>query len=101
MTKDRKAATEYILKNLEEILPGNSDTPRYKEFLEGLSDKAFDAYMKELQSGDKYLTLTAPNFGKVNLDLERNKRLADKLGVKLFHKLWFEGDENTPTFLTP
>lgn len=101
MPKDRKAATEYIVKNLEEILPGNSDTPRYKAFLEKMTDKEFDEYMQALKSGDKYLTITAPNFGKVNLNLERNKKLADKLGIKLFHKLWFEGDENMPSYLSP
>ena len=101
MSGNRKAAIEYILKNLEEILPGNSDTPRYKEYLEKLSDKEFEAYMQALKTGDKYLTITAPNFGKVNLNLERNKKLADKLGIKLFHKLWFEGDENMPSYLSP
>ena len=101
MNRDRKSATEYILNNLEAILPGNSDTPRYKTFLEGMTDKAFEEYMHSLQTGERYVTLTAPNFGKVNLDLERNKKLADRLGVKLFHKLWIEGDENTPTYLTP
>ena len=101
MAGDRKAATEYILNNLEAILPGNTDTVRYKVFLEGMTDKAFEDYMHSLKTGERYVTLTAPNFGKVNLDLERNKKLADKLNVKLFHKLWIEGDENTPTYLTP
>lgn len=101
MPGNRKAAMEYILTNLEAILPGNSDTPRYKAFLEGMTDKAFDEYMHQLKSGERYVTLTAPNFGKVNLDLERNKKLADKLGVKLFHRLWIEGDETMPTYLSP
>lgn len=101
MAKDRKAATDYIVKNLEEILPGNSDTPRYKAFLEKMTDKEFEEYMQALKSGEKYLTLTAPNFGKVNLSLERNKKLADKLGIQLFHRLWFEGDENIPSYLSP
>lgn len=101
MPKDRKAATEFILKNLNEILPGNTDVARYKEYLEKLSEKDFADYMQALRSGEKYVTLTAPNFGKVNLDLERNKKLADKLGVKLFNKLWFEGDEDMPTYLSP
>lgn len=101
MAGNRKAATELILKNLEAILPGNSDTARYKAYLEGLNDKAFEAYMADLKSGAKFLTLTAPNFGKSNLNLERNLALGEKLGVKFFHRLWIEGDENTPTYLSP
>lgn len=101
MAGNRKAAIAYILENLEAILPGNSDTPRYKAFLEAMSDKDFDAYMKDLKSGDKYITLTAPNFGKTNLSLERNLALGEKLGLDFFQRLWIEGDEDTPTMLTP
>lgn len=101
MAKNRQAATAFILQHLEAILPGNSDTPRYKEYLEGMSDRDFDAYMTALKSGEKYVTLTAPNFGKTNLNLERNFEVAKKLGVEFFHHLWFEGDEETPTYLSP
>lgn len=101
MAGNREAATALILKNLEAILPGNSDTPRYKAFLEGLSAKAFDDYMLALKSGDKWLTLTAPNFAKSTLSLERNMEVAKKLGISFFHKLWIEGDDETPTYLTP
>lgn len=101
MAGNRQGATEHILKNLEAILPGNSDTPRYKAYLESLNDKAFEEYMKDLRSGKKFLTLTAPNFGKHNLSLERNDALAKKLGVKFFHRVWMEGDGDAPTYLTP
>jgi len=101
MAGNRKSATAFILSFLEEILPGNSDTPRYKEYLEGLSDKEFSDYIDALRKNEKYLTLTAPNFGKANLDLERNFALAEKYKVELFQRLWIEGDEDTPTSLTP
>lgn len=101
MTKNRQAATAFILEQLEKLLPGNSDTARYKTYLEGLSNPAFDQYMQDLASGKKYLTLTAPNFGKTNLNLERNYALADELGISFHHRLWIEGDEDTPTYLTP
>jgi hypothetical protein len=99
--KNRQAATDFILKNIEALLPGNSDTPRYKAYLEGLNDKAFEAYMADLKSGAKFLTITAPNFAKSTLSLERNYALADRLKLSFHHKLWFEGDGDTPTFLSP
>ena len=101
MAGNRKAATIFILEGLEQILPGNSDVARYKSFLEAMSDKEFEAYMKDLASGERFLTLTAPNFGKNNLNLERNLAVGKKLGVKFFHRLWMEGDEDTPSYLTP
>ena len=101
MAKDRSRVIAFILEQLEAILPGNSDTARYKTFLEGMSEKTFDTYMQDLKSRKKYITLTAPNFAKSTLSLERNMAVAKKLGVSFFHKLWIEGDEDTPTMLTP
>ena len=69
--------------------------------MEGLSEKAFEQLMTEYRSGAKYLTLTAPNFAKSTLSLERNIAVAKKLGIKFHHQLWVEGDEDTPTYLTP
>lgn len=101
MPGNRKAATDFILKSLEAILPGNTDTPRYKAYLESLSDKDFDQLMKDYKSGEKYLTLTAPNGAKAKLSLERNYAYADKIGVKFHQKLWYDGDEDTPASLMP
>ena len=100
MPGNRQAATEYILKNLEAILPGNSDTPRYKRYLEGLTEKEFEAYMLSLKSGEKYLTITAPNFAESTISIERNFALADKLGIPLFQKVWHE-DADGNKYLTP
>lgn len=99
MAKDRDAATRFILSTLEEILPGNSDTERYRAYLTGLSDKDFEAYCEDLRSGKKYLTLTAPNFSKTRLSLERNFAVAKKLGVEFFQRLWVE-EEGLPPYLS-
>jgi len=101
MPKNRQKAEAFILKCLEEILPGNSDVENYKNYFASLSDKAFDAYMEGLKSGEKFLTLTAPNFGKTNLSLERNFAIADKLGHNFFQRLWIKGEGEVPTHLTP
>ena len=91
MSGNRQKATAFILENLEAILPGNADTPRYKKYLESLTDEAFEAYMLDIKNGDKWLTLTAPNFAKTKLSLERNFQIAKKLGVSFFHHLWIKG----------
>ena len=102
MAGNRKAATDFILENLEALLPGNSDTERYRVFLNGLSEKDFASYMSDLRTGEKrYLTLTAPNFGSSTISIERNTKLAEKLGVKFFQKLWYEATEDRPRYLTP
>lgn len=101
MPKNRKEAEAFILKYLEEILPGNPDVENYKAYFASLSDKAFDAYMADIKSGQKFLTLTAPNFAKTSLSLERNFAIADKLGHNFFQRLWIKGEGEVPTHLTP
>ena len=100
MPASREEVTKFILDNLEAILPGNSDTPRYKAYLEGLSNKDFDDYIRCLGTGEKYLTLTAPNFGSPRIDIDRNFELAKKLGLKFFQKLWYDETETRPRFQT-
>lgn len=101
MPKNRQAAEAFILEHLEAILPGNVDVENYRAYFKSLSDKAFEAYIGELKAGTKYLTLTAPNFGKENLSLERNFAIADKLKYSFFQKLWIKGEGDVPTYLTP
>ena len=101
MAKDRKAATKYIVDNLNAILPGCSDAPRYQAYLDGLSNADFEAYMRELQADTKFVTLTAPIGGKPDLSLERNVALADKLGLQLYSKLWVGATQDAPGYQTP
>jgi hypothetical protein len=101
MSGNRKAFIDFILSTLEAILPGNTDVPRYKAYLESLSDEEMKEYAQALRSGDKYLTLTAPNGHGASLSLERNMDVAKQLGVNFFHRLWIEGRENQPSYLTP
>lgn len=101
MAKNRAKAEAFILNQLNAILPGNGDVENYKAFFASMDDKAFDAYMAQLKSGERFLTLTAPNFGKTNLSLERNFKIADALGHNFFQKLWIKGEGDVPTYLTP
>lgn len=101
MAGNLNAATDLIVKTLEAILPGNTDGPRLKAYLESLSPKELDKYFEDLKSGEKYVTLTAPNFGKSNLNLERNHAVAKMLGVDFYQRIWMEGHDDQPTYLTP
>jgi hypothetical protein len=101
MAGDRQAFIDFIVTTLDEILPGNSDSARYRTYLESLSDEEMKAYARDLRSGEKYLTLTEPVGGAVKLSLERNKKVAEKLGVNFFQRLWIGGNGTSPSFLTP
>lgn len=100
MGASRQEVTAFILKNLDALLPGNGDVPRYKAYLEGLSNAAFAEYIKALGTGEKYLTITAPNGAPISLNLERNLTLGEKLGIKFFQRLWVDGTEDRPAYRT-
>lgn len=101
MAKQREKATAFIVKYLDKLLPGNPDSARWKEHLDGLSDKAFEQFMLDLKNRVKFLTLTAPHGSKQSLSLERNVAVADELNIPLFQRLYLGEDETIPETLTP
>lgn len=101
MATNRKAAEESILKELEMLSPGCIDVALYKERFAKMNDKAFHEFMLRLESGEEWITLTVPNNGKNNMDLERNRKLADLWGVKFHQRLWYPAQGKSPAYLTP
>ena len=101
MAYQREKALKFIYDNLEAILPGNIDVARHKRYFDSLSDKQLAEFFKDIQAGKKWLTLTAPNYWKSTLDLERNYKLADKLGLRLHKRIWMPASEGLPAYLSP
>ena len=98
---NREAATKEIIKWVEEILPGGGNKEIYEQMLGQMSDKAFDDYMKKLESGEEVLPLTAPNLAEKRLSVERNLKIAEKIGHNFFQKLWLTDPHTGTTYLTP
>jgi hypothetical protein len=98
---NREAATKAILKYIEKIIPGSPNTNMYKELLGNLSDKAFDEYMKKLQSGEETLYMVTPNLADYSVDVQRNIEIAKELGHSFFEKLWLTDPITGQTYLTP
>lgn len=98
---NRKAATEFILKYIDKLLPGSPNRERYEELFAGLSDKQFDQFMQQLESGEVNLSIVAPNLGKQKLDLKRNLKIADELGHEFFQRLVLTDPTTGLSYLTP
>jgi len=101
MAGNRAKAEAYILKWVEQILPGGENVKIYKEYFSRTNDKAFDALMQDLSTGVKVLPIYTPNFGKNKLSVERNLNLAKELGFNFFNKLWMGAKDDCPKYLTP
>ncbi len=101
MATDRKGAEAFILQYIDEILPGSQNTQIYKDLFASMDDAAFDQFMKDIESGQKNLAIIAPNMTSPKLDIDRNHRIAQKLGHNFYQRVWIQGVGDNPTYLTP
>jgi hypothetical protein len=101
MNAERKAAEEFILHYIDEILPGSGNVQIYKDLFATMSDENFDAFMKAIDKGETNLALVAPNLSSPTLSVERNHRIAKELGHSFYQRIWIEGTGDNPTYLTP
>lgn len=85
---------------MEELAPGSDNADMYRRIFKVMSDKDFDALMNDLEAGTRHLYVVAPNFDGC-LQVERNLKIADKLGYDFFQQLWIEGEGEQPSYLTP
>ena len=83
----RKEAEKECIKWINELDPSGVNGQMYTEMFKKMSDEDFDIWIS--QFGDnKFIPIYAPpNHPKIKIDLERNKSVAKKLGVKIFNYL--------------
>ena len=101
MSTDRKGAEQFILQYIEELMPGSENKKIYEDLFASMDDKAFDDFMNAIEKGEKHLAIIAPNLSKPGLDIQRNHRIAEKLGHNFYQRIWIQGVGDNPTYLTP
>ena len=101
MAGNRKAAEDFLIKAIEEMLPGGENATIYKEAFSKMSDEEFESMMRSFQSGKSRPVIYSPNFSKASLNTERNIKLAQKYGHSFFEKLWIKSSHpDQPAYLT-
>ena len=93
---NRKQAEEFILRFMKEIEPTGYNVKAWTKILQEMSDKDFDAYMKDIRDGKKYLVVFRPMYEATGITVENNLKVAEKYGLSFFERLVFTGDEKTP-----
>ena len=101
MPGNRKAAENIILTYIEKILPGSENKTIYRNLFDSMDDKKFDEFMAKLNDGSSRLAIIAPNFGTSKLSVERNLDLAIELGHEFFERIWIDGGNEVPPYLSP
>lgn len=101
MAGNRQKAESFLLKYIKKLSPKSQSVEIYKRLFASMSDKDFDVFINDLESGKKHLSIVEPNFSDAGSSVANNLKIADELGHNFFEKLWIEGDGDTPTYLTP
>lgn len=101
MNAARTKTESYILQYIEKIAPGGKNKAIYENLFSNMTDKQFDDFIDDLETGKRFLPIIFPNFSDVKITVENNLKVAKEIGHQFFEKLWIEGDEDTPTYLTP
>lgn len=98
---NRKQAQEFIITWIDKIAPGGSNKAIYEKLFSAMDDEQFATYIADLESGKKFLVVTAPNLGADNISHERNLTLAKELGHNFFERIWIGAKGDVPAYLTP
>lgn len=101
MTENRKGAEDFIIKWIEALAPGGENTKIYINLFAQMDDVVFDKFMTDISSGESRLAVISPNFGNTGISTKRNLELAKELNHNFFQRIWIEGDDDTPTYLSP
>lgn len=101
MPGNRKKAEEFILEFVSDIEPTGYNVEQYKKAFEGMSDKDFDIWMKNIRDGKSHLVLFKPLYEAKGLTVENNLKIAEKYGLNYFEKLVYSNNADCPDFKTP
>lgn len=98
----RQQATEYLLHWVQEIDPSGHNKAIMEKELASLTDEQFSQLMDDYLADKDRPCIYAPNFGPVNLDVERNLEIGKRIGHEFFSQLVVgSSDPDTPTYITP
>jgi hypothetical protein len=97
----RKQTEEYIIKYINELVPGGDNKKLYEDKFSQMSDEEFDQFMNNLKDGKERLCIVSPNFSKNQININNAFRVGDLLKHDFFKRVWVPATKNTPKYLTP
>ena len=98
---NRLEVTKKFIGYINELQPGNKNVKMYEHFFAGLTDEAFSELMVKLRNEEMVLPYYAPNLASEDVDIDHVFKVADKIGVEVFHQLWLTDNVTGVKYLTP
>lgn len=83
----RKELEKWFIDHIDSLEPGNANVAMYKEIFAGLNDVEFGNLMERVGKGQT-LPYYAPNFKGTPNIIKNALVLCDKLGVKIWQRMW-------------
>jgi len=98
----RKDFDKEFYKILDELTGTTDNSDRYRKMFGKMSDKQLRDYLEKCETGERRITITAPNYTKIKLSTEKNIKIAKKIGLEFYQRLVFKSDNpEVPDFTTP
>lgn len=97
----RERATAELLYFIDQFVPGSANREIYEQRLGEMSDAEFEAFIGRLESGEEILALFVPNLSKHRITIERNFKIAKKLGYDFFQHLYLTDPHTGQVVKTP
>lgn len=102
MAGNRRLFEKIILDDIDAITYNKENVEFYKNKFASMSDKDMEQFVLDLEEGRVALSIVEPNFSKKGyVSSEEIMAVAEKHGYKWMQKLYVEGKEGMPTYLTP
>jgi len=100
MPKKRQETQEYIIKMVEEILPGGGNREAYEALFATMDDEQFDGWMRQLKEKSIRLCMIAPNQSEAAMTMENNFRVARMLGFNPFERVIMDSKGGSAPYLS-
>lgn len=102
MAGNRRVFEQIILDGIDAITLNKQNVEFYRKKFASMSDADMERFVQDLESGKVSLSIVEPNFSKAGyVPSEKIMAVAEKHGYKFMQRLWIEGKEGRPTYLTP
>ena len=100
MPGNRKEAEAFIIKYVEQMLPGGGNAEIYRSKFAKMSDQEFEAMIEKIEAKKPVLKIVSPNLQKQKLDVGRNLAIAKELGYNFFQKVFVPARDGIPAHWT-
>ena len=102
MAGNRKIAEDFIISVIDRITGHKENVQMYKDKFAKMSDKDFEQFINDLESEKVRLSIVEPNFSdKPLVSNEEIMKVGEECGYNFFPRLWVEGKDDMPAYLTP